>query len=822
MNIVGSDGATISAFMDAVTNAYGSDVWQGITSNSEFYAADFASKVTQIDGVSAVYNNAGDVLYYTYNEMAAGAANTAATAINSNVGSVVTSTEISVPATATVAQSGQVAATSGLMEYSGGMTVGGVIKTVGAGVLAVAAGVRLGAAIDSALYNANPDFWDANGMSTLNPETWDTLVCDYGEPATNVFNMFFGIDKTNNEIQPYIDERALAYITQYMASQGVWDSGGRTWDGQQPSSWNLAEPINPSSEKFIYDNNEYLFLGTQGVSTIRKIGIRLHDSAINDVVATSGESGNSIAMIVTSKSNFSGTGGDSVLMNPDGTYGGGGTFSSASSYTYDGKTVYYNVSYSNYPNNTLHSDYDNFGMRPAQLAWILQYGTFIGGGGVEGITTQDGATTPTGITPQMSIDDVLNALRTQYPDLFDDAIYDDVIQPDGSVTRHIYVPVSFPDTINVDDDGNIQPTGGHNLTQNDPAIDPETTPKETIDTLTNVVTGTDPTNPTRTPTDPPTDFPDTGGGTTPTVILPDGQASALYSIYNPTQAQINSLGAWLWSSNFVDQLLKLFNDPMQAIIGLHKVFATPPTNGTGTIKVGYLDSGVSSKLVSAQYTSVDCGGVDLNEYFGNALDYTNTDIYLYLPFVGIVPVSTLDVVRSTINVKYKVDVLTGVCMAQVYVNRDNNAGGQLYCYAGDCAVKYPLSSGSYMGIVSSILGIAGGVVGTIASGGAMLPLALGAGASALNSARTSIEHSGSLSGNAGAMGIKKPYFIIRRPQTKIADDYKIFNGHSNNVFDNLGNCTGYTRVKYVNLENIPATGDELTEIENILKSGVII
>lgn len=160
-------------------------------------------------------------------------------------------------------------------------------------------------------------------------------------------------------------------------------------------------------------------------------------------------------------------------------------------------------------------------------------------------------------------------------------------------------------------------------------------------------------------------------------------------------------------------------------------------------------------------------------------------------------------------------------MAQVYINRDNNAGGQLYCYAGDCAVKYPLSSGSYMGIVSSALSIAGGIVGTIASGGSMLPIALSSGASALNSARAHIEHSGSLSGNAGAMGIKKPYLIIRRPQTKIANNFNM-DGISENKFGVLSSFTGMTKVKYVHLENIPCTGEELTMIEDILKEDVLI
>ena len=72
------------------------------------------------------------------------------------------------------------------------------------------------------------------------------------------------------------------------------------------------------------------------------------------------------------------------------------------------------------------------------------------------------------------------------------------------------------------------------------------------------------------------------------------------------------------------------------------------------------------------------------------------------------------------------------------------------------------------------------------------------------------------------MGIKKPYLIIRRPQTKIADNYYDLNGASNNLYSALSGLTGYTRVKYVRLQGIPATSGELTEIENLLKSGVVI
>ena len=818
--------STLNAFMDAVTDYYGgADIWTGITDNAAFTSADFAAKVTQVDGVSAVYNSAGDVLYYKYNNQIVGNAVDLSNVINSNTGSTVTSSAVDIPANTTVGTGDAVTATSG-MQTAGATTAKTVIKDVALGVAAVSAGIQLGATIDSVLYNLNPDFWDEHNMQAMNPQTWDSLVSDYGEPAQKVFNMVFGINN-NNEVQPYMDARAMAYIAQYLVYRGVYETGGAEWDGDEPQGFDLEEPIYYSTQTFtgIYNSNPITFYyeGSCLYNGLpHKVGVQI-DRELDDFKVTSGADANGEFFCIYSSKSYFGcrdalvdSGGNVVTI--------GHNFVSSNTVTYNGQTVYWMANTGRQAVDTIGCNTANLttlNQRHTKLAWLLQYGTFDETGGVVGIGEQEGAIIPTGITPQMSIDDVIAQLQTLYPDLFTNAITNSVVQPDGTVTTYTYVPVAIPENVPLDDVTNaLKPTGGVDLLQGQTSINPETTPDSIVETLLNILSSTNPYNPTQTPTQ--TDYPETGEGTTPAVVLPTGSASALYSIYNPTQAQLNSLGAWLWSSNFVDQLLKLFNDPMQAIIGLHKVFATPPTSGTGNIKVGYLDSGVSSKLVSAQYTEVECGSVSLKEYFGNALDYTDTDIYLYLPFVGIVPVSALDVTRSTINVKYKVDVLTGACMAQVYVNRDNNAGGQLYCYAGDCAVKYPLSSGSYMGIVASVIGIAGSVAGTIASGGAMLPLALGAGASALNGARTRVEHSGQLTGNAGAMGIKKPYFIIRRPQTKIADNFQNYNGQSNNIFVNLGNCSGYTRVRFLHLENIPATGDELTEIENILKSGVII
>ena len=291
-------------------------------------------------------------------------------------------------------------------------------------------------------------------------------------------------------------------------------------------------------------------------------------------------------------------------------------------------------------------------------------------------------------------------------------------------------------------------------------------------------------------------------------------------MYNPSQSQLDAFGAWLWSSDFVDQLLKVFNDPMQAIIGLHKIFVNPPISGSGAIKVGYLVSDASANYVSGQYVDVDCGTVKLDEYFNNVFDYENTTISIYLPFCGIHKLDVNDVMRGEISVIYHVDVLTGACLIDVKVMRDL-AGGVIYTFSGNCAVQYPVSSGSYVGIVTGLLGIAGGIAGTVATGGALAPLLMGAGAS-IGHMHTDVSHSGNISSNAGAMGAKKPYLIIERPQTKTPPTAVTIEGLPQNDIVTMSELTGYVKVKTAKYDGLSCTSNELDILRGLLETGVYI
>ena len=758
-----TEGLTYTQYVSSLTNPqavqYMLDLETAVN-NGQISQYEFSQAVESVTGKSIKPHRAynGDILGYTLETVETATTNNP---INSNASTVSRGT-IARPITSTVNQGGK-AVIQGLRGVGAKAATGAAL--VGTAATCVGVGIALGKTIDSALYNLNPDFWDSNNMSTLNPETWSSITAGEDSLGATLLNVLFGFD-TDGKAQAYIDETAFAYMSMYMQNRGVFEQGAPSCNPPQSVKNQFpgvrTYPILLSSGQWrSFDkrySNDFLYEVINNSQPVYQITYwRENDSLLYCLYF-------SLGSFSVKRLNYKD--------NPpseDVELASQKTVSGLTFYAYQNRsdcTPLNNFESSRnkllsvplpiYINNNNQVELDN-------VEYIVLTNDVTPGETIEGIGDQDGATLPDTSTWD-TIPNTLSSLQSQYPDLWNNAIDYPVIQDDGSVKNYTYLPIPLPDFTTRTDD---EPVSGDS-TQTDTEINPSILPEEFIDYLTKILTNPMPETEEDLDNDNPPENPtDTGDGSSPVPIVPVGSASALWKIYHPTQAQIDSFGGWLWSSNFIDQILKIFNNPMEAVIGLHKVYATPIDAGNTTIKVGYLDSQVPSAYIEQQYIDVDCGSVNLAEQFGNVFDYSPfTDVQLYLPFVGIVPLNVADVMRATISIKYGVDVITGACLAQVKVSRDNNSS-ILYQYSGNCAVQYPISSGSYMGIVSSIISVAGGIAATVATGGGAAPLALGAAGGLLN-AHTSVQHSGSFSGNAGAMGGKIPYLIITRPQTKVA------------------------------------------------------
>lgn len=345
-------------------------------------------------------------------------------------------------------------------------------------------------------------------------------------------------------------------------------------------------------------------------------------------------------------------------------------------------------------------------------------------------------------------------------------------------------------------------------------------------------------------------------------------------IYNPTLAQVKQLSEYLWTTpDIIDtiwnHIKQFFENPMDAIIGFNLVPVPVPDGGTENFKLMFIDTGVSMTAAASQFVDVDCGTLQIKEYYGSALDYAPyTKITCFLPYIGAVTLDTDEVMGSTIQVKYRVDICAGTCVCYVVVG-----GSVLYQYSGHCAINIPFSAADFSSYVSAAIsaaklagaavaagmGVAAGAAESVAAqqtgqvvtavsgtiGDAPVALSVAetvdrptgsttqssfAGISPANVSNTvgqvmgskpHIEHSGAFSGNSGYLGVRRPYVVIERPRMCMPAGYQQYNGFPSMITSKLGDLSGYTKVQQCMLTECPATNPEQAEILELLKGGVI-
>ena len=328
----------------------------------------------------------------------------------------------------------------------------------------------------------------------------------------------------------------------------------------------------------------------------------------------------------------------------------------------------------------------------------------------------------------------------------------------------------------------------------------------------------------------PGDYSGTGGGggdfddTSTPIQIPElpsisASSSGFISLFNPSLAQLNQLASYMWSNLFdIDGWKKLFANPMDAILGLSILPVAVPSGGVKEVKVGNISTGISLTVASTQFVEVDCGSINVNEYWGAYLDYEPyTQAQIFLPYIGTRPISVDEIMGKTVRVVYHVDILTGACCCFVKCGES-----VLYTYNGQCSIPIPINGANYASVVNGVISVAASVGSLVATGGASAPTAVPTiASSAVNQMKPQIEKSGSISGSAGVLNMQTPYLILIRPRQALPSKQNVFIGYPSLVTVQLTELSGYTEVQSIHLENIPATQEELAEIQSLLEGGVI-
>jgi hypothetical protein len=229
---------------------------------------------------------------------------------------------------------------------------------------------------------------------------------------------------------------------------------------------------------------------------------------------------------------------------------------------------------------------------------------------------------------------------------------------------------------------------------------------------------------------------------------------------------------------------------------------------------------VSGKVFTKQFKNYFMGSFIVNPYYGNFLDYDPyTKIQLYLPYAGIQTISAKDVVGTYFTLSCTIDFLTGNLVYYAYIQGETNR--VLYQWNGNCSCEMAITAEDFGRKISNTVANSGTMVSNLVAGNPV-GVATGAVSGFMSSMSRDMASCGNVSSNNGFGGIQYPYLIIRRPRASVPTNYAAELGKPSMTFARIGDLRGYTEMADCHVHVPGATGDELSEIEALLKSGVIV
>lgn len=305
------------------------------------------------------------------------------------------------------------------------------------------------------------------------------------------------------------------------------------------------------------------------------------------------------------------------------------------------------------------------------------------------------------------------------------------------------------------------------------------------------------------------------------IPVPGSNLTGLYKMFNPSLTQIKQLGNTLWDVDILEQLKRVWDNPMESIIALMLYPVKPYSGSLKRCYLGFYDTGIDMQTVENQFLQIKVGEIYVEPKFNNFLDlagYTSVD--MYIPFVGYRSLNVDEVMGSVLSLYYTVDFLSGNFVASIYSSKVNDS---IMNFSGNMASHIPLTSGNQIGLIQKAADITLDTATSFAAGGGPAALATAATGviGSLFTPNSNVQKSGNITGVAGVLGPKIPYLIINRPKLISPENFASTNGYISRKGGIVGDFEGWTQFKNVKLE-IDATTDEIEEIMSLLESGVYV
>lgn len=299
-----------------------------------------------------------------------------------------------------------------------------------------------------------------------------------------------------------------------------------------------------------------------------------------------------------------------------------------------------------------------------------------------------------------------------------------------------------------------------------------------------------------------------------------------------TSNNVRQLADFLWNADetkfqeIVKGLALMGENPMNGIIDLRmfpfNVALKNSVTEAEPIVIGRTNTGVNGiKLTENVNSLIDLGECTFFEKFKNFLDFEPyTTAQLYIPYIGVVPVSTAEFMGHRISAKMLVDYTTGAGTAIIFkddipfIYRNGVLGVSIPMTGNDSSSYANTVVGNVVGgAVGGLTSIASGNIGGVISGAEKMYSGFATG--------TKYQEASASSPSVATWQPQKCYFIIDRPILNVPKNYGRTVGFACEETGKLADFKGFTVVSNPEI-NFRCTDRERQYIVNMLESGVFV
>lgn len=257
---------------------------------------------------------------------------------------------------------------------------------------------------------------------------------------------------------------------------------------------------------------------------------------------------------------------------------------------------------------------------------------------------------------------------------------------------------------------------------------------------------------------------------------PSEERVDFFTIYEPTNANMKKINDTIFINAGDNNTVNV----LQYFSSYKKFYCKIPVTGYKQLKGGRYDFGEQAPYVKEHTIVVDCGSVEIAEHYQSLLDYSPfSRLTIYLPFIGFQELDDKLVVGHTLKVQYVVDVLSGRCLVQLYVDSTElksciaEYGGTIAAdemFGGDAGYNY---YGAYELMTTMQLG-------------------------------------------------ELSCYVLIHTKIPLEGDIVNYKGLPTNEIVKVGDVSGFIKYSSIHVDGMTATDDEKSEIERLLMSGIFV